>query len=138
MLRRSYSIYICVYATIITFVPCLWWRIFIRNKVQFLLTCVRVITSGDPALSDHALSVFLVMSRANIRRQYTARRSPPVTADDFLRGTGRRILTARRYVPVISDGLMFAAAASFARQAPRAGPPANLLAAALATPLLYG
>ena len=34
---------------------------------------------GDPALSDHALSVFPVMSRATIRRQYTARRSPPVT-----------------------------------------------------------
>ena len=75
------------------------------------------------------------MSRATIRRQYTARRSPPVTADDFLRGTGCRILTARRYVPVISDCFMFAAAASFARQALRAGPPATLLAAALATPL---
>ena len=56
-------------------------------------------------------------------------------ADDFLSGTGRRILTAQRSVPVISEGLMLAAAASFARQSPRAGPPATLLAAALATPL---
>ena len=69
------------------------------------------------------------MSHATIRRLFTARRSPPLTANDFLRGTGRRILTARRSVPVISDGLMLAAAASFARQAPRAA------AAALATPL---
>ena len=75
------------------------------------------------------------MSRATVRRLFTARRSPPVTADDFLRGAGRRIITAQRYVLVILDGLMLAAAASFARQVPRAGPPANLLAAALATPL---
>ena len=54
------------------------------------------------------------MSRATVRRLYTARRSPPVTAYDFLLGTRRRILTAWRYVPLISDGLMFAAAASFA------------------------
>ena len=107
----------------------------LRNKYQSNPNCVRVITSGDPALSDHALSVFLVMSRATIRRMCTARRSPLVPADDFLLGTGRHILTARRSVPVISDGLMFTAAASFARQPPRAGPPATLLAAALATPL---
>ena len=75
------------------------------------------------------------MSRATVSRLFTAGRSPPVTADDFLRGTSRSILTARRYFPVISDGLMFPAAASFARKAPSPGPPANLLAAALATPL---
>ena len=76
------------------------------------------------------------MSRATIRHLFTAQGSPLVTADDFLRGTGRRILTAWHSVPVISDGLMLAAVASFARQAPRAsGPPVNLLAAALATPL---
>ena len=107
----------------------------LRNKDQYSPNCVRVITSGDPSLSDHALSVFLVMSRATVSRLFTAGRSPPVTADDFLRGTSRSILTARRYFPVISDGLMFPAAASFACQAPSAGPPANLLAAALATPL---
>ena len=44
----------------------------LRNKDQSNLNCVRVITSGDPALSDHALSVFLVMSCATIHRQYTA------------------------------------------------------------------
>ena len=48
---------------------------------------------------------------------------------------GRRILTARRSPPVIPDDLLLAAAATFARQPPRAGPPADVLAAALATPL---
>ena len=72
----------------------------LRNKDQSNPNCVRVITSGDPALSDHALSVFLVMSRTTIRRQYTARQSPPVTADDFLRETGRCILTAGGGGPV--------------------------------------
>ena len=115
--------------------PCLWWYIFRRNKYQYCLSCVRVITSGDPAISDHALSVIFVMSRATSRRIHTARHSPLVLADNFLRGVGRHILTARRYVPVISDDLMLAAAASFARQPPRAGPSADLLAAALATPL---
>ena len=49
--------------------------------------------------------------------------------------SGRRILTARRSTPVIPDNLLLAAAATFARQPPRAGPPADVLAAALATPL---
>ena len=44
----------------------------LRNKYQSNPNCVRVITSGDPALSDHALSVFLVMSRTTIRRMCTA------------------------------------------------------------------
>ena len=48
---------------------------------------------------------------------------------------GRRILTARRSPPVIPDDLLLAAAATFARQPPRAGAPADVLAAALATPL---
>ena len=75
------------------------------------------------------------MSRATSRRIHTARHSPLVLADNFLRGVGRHILTARRYVPVISDDLMIPAAASFARQPPCAGPSADLLAAALVTPL---
>ena len=75
------------------------------------------------------------MSRATIRQLFTARRSPLVIADDILRCVGRHILTARRSVPVISDDLLLAATASFAHQPPRAGPPADLLAAALATPL---
>ena len=73
------------------------------------------------------------MSRATVRRMFTARRSPLVTADDFLRRTGHHILTTQHSVPVISDGLNLAAAASFAFQAPHAGPLANLFAAALAT-----
>ena len=73
------------------------------------------------------------MSRATVRRMFTARRSPLVTADDFLRRTGHHILTTQHSVLVISDGLMLAAAASFAHQTPHAGPPANLFAAALAT-----
>ena len=94
---------------------------------------MRVIRSGDPALSgDHAISAFLVTSRATIRRLFTTR----CTADDILRGAGRRILTAWCYVPVISDGLMLTAAASFTRQAPHAsGPLATLIAAVLVTPL---
>ena len=48
---------------------------------------------------------------------------------------GRRILTARRSPPEIPDDLLLAAAATFARQPPRAGAPADVLAAALATPL---
>ena len=73
------------------------------------------------------------MSHATIRRLFIAGHSPPVTTDDYLRGTGRCIPTARHSVPVISDSLMLAAAASFACQAPRTGPPVTLLAAALAT-----
>ena len=49
--------------------------------------------------------------------------------------SGCRILTAGRSTPVIPDNLLLAAAATFARQPPRAGPPADVLAAALATPL---
>ena len=49
--------------------------------------------------------------------------------------SGRRILTARRSTPVIRDNLLLAASATFARQPPHAGPPADVLAAALATPL---
>ena len=48
----------------------------------------------------------------------------------------RRILTARCSTQVILDNLLLAAAATFARQPPRTDPPADVLAAALATPLL--
>ena len=50
--------------------------------------------------------------------------------------SGRWILTARRSTPVIPDNLLLAAAATFAHQPPRAGPPADVLTAVLATPLL--
>ena len=49
--------------------------------------------------------------------------------------SGHRILTARRSTPVIPDNLLLAAAATFARQLPCAGPLADVLAAALATSL---
>ena len=42
--RGSYSKLRTCYLSLITFDHCLWWRIFICNKVQFLLACVRVIT----------------------------------------------------------------------------------------------
>ena len=80
-----------------------------------------MITSGDPAISDHALSVIFIMSRTTGNRIHTARPSPPVLADDFLRGAGRHILTARHSPLVISDDLMLSTAASFARQPPCAG-----------------
>ena len=48
----------------------------------------------------------------------------------------RRILTARRSTPLITDDLLLATAAMFACQPPRAGPLADVLAGALATPLL--
>ena len=43
--------------------------------------------------------------------------------------SGRQILTARHSTLVIPDNLLLAAAATFARQRPRAGPPADVLAA---------
>ena len=49
--------------------------------------------------------------------------------------SGRRILTTRRSTPVIPENLLLAATATFARQLPRAGPPVDVLAEALATPL---
>ena len=42
--------------------------------------------------------------------------------------SGRRILTAPCSTPVIPDNLLLAAAATFARQLPRTGPPADVLA----------